>query len=717
LVKYSHDEILNAVDEALRRALEDSINTLKAKANIPQQALMTISNLIAQKRYANIRGINKPPPEAENESRKRPDIWFFGGALVVEIKVDESEFDTARRQLITYVNEFFRESSLVAIVTNGFIWEFYEVRRDGGITLRLINKFYADKTLYEGGAILEAIVSKDELYNSLRHIFEYILTQTQVYRYHPDPTTVYRVFYPILGYVDDIIELIRKYDVENKALFQSYKEIMVRLYAGLSDEDILRLFATHTLLQMIVNSILTRVLNRDFGDPIKTCSGELLEPYEVALPHLLWWRGVLVNGNSVDKARLEGICGDIIAYTYLFDWSYETGLDIFSHLYEDFIDRTLRYRVGEYYTPWWLIELILERLVAMGASIKDDIVLDPSCGSGRFLVSTFYRKVKEGEDPEKAYYSIVGIDINPLATSIARAEMIIAYRYARKEDPPGTPLVFWGDSIGPAVGFEIELIKELESVNIKFYTISSQVLFTEKLRSKSDALRVMTLTEALLSRILRVLAEGGSIHLVRKTVNQVCGYVSKDVQDISRKISCNIVERFINDEEAMRKLQELIKIYGNHVWAVPMVSELYILALQSIKAFKPDIVVTNPPWLELNELPKSKWGMKIREYVRNNYVDKRNLPSQVVQKGDIAMVFLDIALRFIDKNGYIGIVLPAEQTYSGAVSSHGVGKLLTYAVFEKWGCMGEILYVGDVFGHGIPTSIAIVKKGEEGEQS
>ena len=163
--------------------------------------------------------------------------------------------------------------------------------------------------------------------------------------------------------------------------------------------------------------------------------------------------------------------------------------------------------------------------------------------------------------------------------------------------------------------------------------------------------------------------------------------------------------------EAMKKLEKLIQTYGNHVWAVPIVSSFFITAMQSIHILKPNIVVTNPPWLELNELPKSDWGIRVREYVKNNYIDKWRLPVSVGQKSDIASVFLDIILRTVERDGHVGIVLPAEQSYSGTTSSHGVGKLLTYTVLKKWKCTGEILYAGDVFKHGIPASIAIIKKG------
>lgn len=130
---------------------------------------------------------------------------------------------------------------------------------------------------------------------------------------------------------------------------------------------------------------------------------------------------------------------------------------------------------------------------------------------------------------------------------------------------------------------------------------------------------------------------------------------------------------------------------------------------------KADVVVTNPPWLELNELPKTPWGMRVRRYVRNSIIRTcgEKIPglSRASWKGDLSAVFLDLSLRLVGKGGVVGILLPANQSYSGSPSPHGAGKLLTLAVIRRWGASGEILYLGDIFGHGIHASLAILKRG------
>ena len=273
--------------------------------------------------------------------------------------------------------------------------------------------------------------------------------------------------------------------------------------------------------------------------------------------------------NAVVNTALKGeceLCEEIKSKLQLFDWSKKAKSDIFGELYEEFIERPKRYKEGEYYTPQWVINLTLDRI-----DVKDKVVLDPSCGNGKFLVSVFYRKVELGEDPDKALDEIIGIDINPVAVEIAKAELLLAYYYLTGKTP--------------------------------------------------------------------------------------------------RKIPVYVDDFLLSDVKA-------------------------------------EVVVTNPPWLTINALPKER-----KEYVKRVVKDLK-LPKGAIWKGDISAIFLDKILSILPKGGKVGIVLPAWQSYSGFSTSHGAGKLLTYKVMEKWKVEGEIIYLGDVFKHGVPASLVILRKGD-----
>ena len=69
--------------------------------------------------------------------------------------------------------------------------------------------------------------------------------------------------------------------------------------------------------------------------------------------------------------------------------------DLLKMLYQQLFPETVRHDLGEYYTPDWLAELVIERVGYDGN--PDKRVLDPACGSGTFLVMAI-NKVRDYAD-------------------------------------------------------------------------------------------------------------------------------------------------------------------------------------------------------------------------------------------------------------------------------------------------------------------------------
>jgi len=86
--------------------------------------------------------------------------------------------------------------------------------------------------------------------------------------------------------------------------------------------------------------------------------------------------------------------------------------DVIGRIYEGVIPAERRHDMGEYYTPPVICDLITEFAV----DEPDDMVLDPACGSGGFLVSAYHRKRDMLPEPNGAHQRIIqslyGIDIN-----------------------------------------------------------------------------------------------------------------------------------------------------------------------------------------------------------------------------------------------------------------------------------------------------------------
>lgn len=128
-----------------------------------------------------------------------------------------------------------------------------------------------------------------------------------------------------------------------------------------------------------------------------------------------------------DAARL--FC-HLYAHLSLYDFS-AANEDIFANIYEEIIERRNRRKIGEYYTPNWLVELVLDEAISLWQSFgnhKEEIpkICDPACGSGAFLRYALLGLNKKEVPLKTLLEKVVGMDINPIAVMMAKANCIIA---------------------------------------------------------------------------------------------------------------------------------------------------------------------------------------------------------------------------------------------------------------------------------------------------
>jgi SAM-dependent methyltransferase len=106
--------------------------------------------------------------------------------------------------------------------------------------------------------------------------------------------------------------------------------------------------------------------------------------------------------------------------------------DLLKEFYSTLVDEQLRHDLGEYYTPDWLAQRVLDRVGYRGDLNRD--VLDPACGSGTFLVECIARMRRRAQEADvkgaDLLYAIVGrikgMDLNPLAVLSARANFVLS---------------------------------------------------------------------------------------------------------------------------------------------------------------------------------------------------------------------------------------------------------------------------------------------------
>jgi len=97
--------------------------------------------------------------------------------------------------------------------------------------------------------------------------------------------------------------------------------------------------------------------------------------------------------------------------------------DIFQELYQQFFLVITRHKIGEFYTPSNLVKEMIEDVYKVGMK-----TLDPSCGSGSFLIELIVKilnsNIKHSLQFE-AIENIIGFDINPLATLTAKINILL----------------------------------------------------------------------------------------------------------------------------------------------------------------------------------------------------------------------------------------------------------------------------------------------------
>ena len=118
-------------------------------------------------------------------------------------------------------------------------------------------------------------------------------------------------------------------------------------------------------------------------------------------------------------------------------------IELLSEIYENFLFKTdpkLKKISGAYYTPPSLVEFILNEKLPIGRCYNNYNIkiLDPSCGSGIFLVESFKRLVKRYENKHNKKLSdfnvlkellvnnIFGIEIHPQAIKVAAFSLYLA---------------------------------------------------------------------------------------------------------------------------------------------------------------------------------------------------------------------------------------------------------------------------------------------------
>lgn len=384
----------------------------------------------------------KMESQVADGTRRRIDIE--AGHVVIEVKKDLSvgNLTDFEEQLAGYVQQRHKElgSRYVGILTDGTSWRLYHLEDDSLVYVSELNLNPSAADVEQLLVWLESVMAtRDQIKPTPQAIEDRLGAESPGHRL--DHASLAALF----DANTDHAEVKLKRELWAKLLRTAFGKNFV------DDPD---LFIDHTLLvitaELIAHAAVGWNVSPSGGlSPIQMTSGSEFQQAQihgVVEPDFFDWV-VQVEGGQEFVAEL----GRRIAQ---FDWSMVEH-DVLKILYESVIAPAERQRLGEYYTPDWLADRVVDATVTEPLTLR---VADPSCGSGTFLFHAIRRYLvaaeKSGISTATALNGVtarvIGMDVHPVAVTLARVTYLLAIGLQRLKDENRGPLaipVYLGDSM------------------------------------------------------------------------------------------------------------------------------------------------------------------------------------------------------------------------------------------------------------------------------
>ena len=114
--------------------------------------------------------------------------------------------------------------------------------------------------------------------------------------------------------------------------------------------------------------------------------------------------------------------------------------DFLKDVYEQIFPSKVRRGMGEFHTPKWLVDFIIEDIMKSDPDFLKKKIIDPTCGSGSFLISILKRNSGEPESLSRLF----GIDLNPISVLTTKTNLLLALNQNSK---PVVLQIYQGDVI------------------------------------------------------------------------------------------------------------------------------------------------------------------------------------------------------------------------------------------------------------------------------
>ena len=315
--------------------------------------------------------------------------------------------------------------------------------------------------------------------------------------------------------------------------------------------------------------------------------------------------------------------------------------DLLKKLYLYLIPKKLRHGLCEYYTPDWLAERLLNQIGYEGN--PDKRILDPSCGSGTFLVLIIERihtflEDHYGRYPDKSVVlkkvlnNVVGFELNPLAVILARTNYIMTlgdlFKYVK--DPIQVPVYLSDSILQPREEIELFYKGYVVHTSAGHFSIPSEVVKANRIDS------FLTLLDESIH-----LQSGLDVFLDR--TQRICGLDDESLQAAKPGLI-----------EFYQTLMDLERQNKNGMWTRIIKNAFAPIFVETF-----DFVVGNPPWIQWGCL-SSTYRAATKELWQNyGLLSVKEIGSRSKDtKRDVSILFLyTCSTDYLKNKGRLGFII------------------------------------------------------------
>lgn len=516
--------------------------------------------------------------EAQSGGGHRIDVEL--GSTVIEVKKDltvGNVLSDAVEQLAGYVKQ--REATVahryVGLLTDGTDWHLYHLDGDD---LSLVTSHHVDA----GSPNVEALLLW----------LEGVLATTSKLR--PTPKEIERrLGARSSGHALDAVDLAALYEQHrDDPTVKLKRELWGRLLTtalGTAFEDSDELFVNHTLLVLSAECIAHALIGWDLSDPALTprgiCSGAGFaeaQIFNVVEADFFDWPVEVEGGDRFVRTLARRLSR--------FAWR-EAERDVMKVLYESVISTEQRHSLGEYYTPDWLADRVVDYVIKDSLDMR---VMDPACGSGTFLfhaVSRYLAAAEAGGVPRREALGgvcdhVYGIDVHPVAVAFARVTYLLAMGDLTDRPQLSIP-VYLGDSVQ---WNQEENLLTADALTIDTST-SPATLFAEPLRFPRRLLD----DPGSFDRLVSEMADLATTR--RKTTRLPSLTATFKRYRVADEDQTTLVDTF-------RTMCDLNDAGRNHIWGY-FIRNLARPVWHARPENRVDALIGNPPWLSYRFMPAS----------------------------------------------------------------------------------------------------------------